>query len=56
MSEQRNSSTLTQDSQIMPRVINPLPMPAGAAVPARAPQSQPIPQTKPARPTAAQSK
>jgi hypothetical protein len=56
MSEQRNNNSAVKDSQIMPRVINPLPMPAGAAVPARAPQSQPIPQTKPAWPTAAQSK
>jgi hypothetical protein len=30
-----------QKSLIMPRVDNPLPMPAGAAVPARTPQSQP---------------
>lgn len=41
-----------QKSLIMPRAVNPLPMPTGAAVPARAPQSQPTP----AQPAAAQSR
>jgi hypothetical protein len=46
-----------EKSFIMPRVVNPLPMPAGAAIP-RAPQSQPasIPQVQPAQPAAAQSR
>lgn len=56
MSEQRKHYSAAKDSQIMPRVINPLPMPTGAAVPVRAPQSQPIPQTRPAQPVAAQSR
>jgi hypothetical protein len=43
------------DSAIMPRVINPLPMPAGAAVPVRAPQSQRVPPVEPAQPVAAQA-
>jgi hypothetical protein len=57
MAEQRNNISLAQDSQIMPRVVNPLPMPAGAAIPARGPQPQParIPQSQPAQPAAAQS-
>ena len=42
-------------SLIMPRVVNPLPMPAGAAVPARAPQKQPLATpAEPAQPAAAQ--
>jgi len=57
MSEHRNHFFLTQDSLIMPRVVNTVPMPAGAAIP-RAPQSQPapIPQAEPAQPAAAQSR
>jgi hypothetical protein len=43
-------------SLIMPRVVNPLPMPPGAAVPARAPQSQRVPAQEPAQPAAAQSR
>jgi hypothetical protein len=52
-----NSGTFGE-SLIMPRVVNPLPMPAGAAVPARAPQAQPIPAlpAQPAQPAAAQSR
>ena len=43
-----------QKSLIMPRAVNPLPMPAGAAVPARAPQSQPAsPPAEPSHPAAA---
>jgi hypothetical protein len=52
MAEQRSGRMFAQDSQIIPRVINPLPMPAGAAVPARAPQ----PQAAPAQSAAAQSR
>jgi len=46
-----------QKSLIMPRAVNPLPMPAGAVVP-RAPQSQTasIPQVEPAKPAEAQSR
>jgi len=44
-----------QKSLIMPRLEINIPMPAGAAVPARAPQSQPAP-SEPARPAAAQSR
>lgn len=44
-----------EKSRIMPRVVNPLPMPAGAAIP-RSPQSHPIPQAEPAQPAAAQSR
>jgi hypothetical protein len=47
-----------EKSLIMPRVVNPLPMPAGAAVP-RTPQTQRpahIPQAEPAQPAAAQSR
>jgi hypothetical protein len=53
------------DSLIMPAIDNPVPMPAGAVVPARAPQSQPAvparapqpqpapPQSEPSQPAAA---
>jgi hypothetical protein len=46
-----------EKSFIMPRVVNPLPMPSGAAVP-RAPQSQsaPISQAEPGQPAAEQSR
>jgi hypothetical protein len=39
-----------EKSLIMPRVVNPLPMPAGAAIPRapQAPQPQLIPQAEPA--------
>jgi hypothetical protein len=59
MAEEHFSNSVNYgESLIMPRVINPLPMPAGAAVPARPPQSQPtpIPQAEPAQPAAAQSR
>ena len=47
----------TFDSLIMPRLEIRIPMPEGAAVPARAPQKQPTPpQTEPAEPVAAQSR
>jgi len=43
---------------VMPRLEINIPMPAGVAVPARAPQSQPssVPQSEPAQPAAAQSR
>jgi hypothetical protein len=43
-------------SLVMPRLVINIPMPAGAAVPARAPQSQPVPQAEPVQPAAAQSR
>jgi hypothetical protein len=56
MAKQGNDGTRghTFDSQIMPRLEIKIPMPPGAAIPARAPQSQPAPpQAEPARPAAA---
>jgi hypothetical protein len=58
MAERKSDRTLAMDSQIMPRLVINIPMPPGAAVPARSPQSQPaqIPQAEPAQPAAAQSR
>lgn len=44
--------------RLMPRLEINIPMPAGAAIPARTPLSQPapIPQAEPAQPAAAQSR
>jgi len=58
MAERRSDRALAMDSQIMPRLEISIPMPPGAAVPARSPQSQPapIPQNGPARPAAAHSR
>lgn len=57
MAERKSDRTLAMDTQVMPRLVINIPMPAGAAVP-RAPQSQPapIPQSQPAHPAAAQSR
>jgi len=55
MAERKSDRALAMDSQVMPRLVINIPMPAGAAVPARAPQSQP-PQAPPAQPAAAQSR
>jgi len=46
----------TSKSHVMPRLEINIPMPAGAAVPARSPQPQQIPQPQPAKPAAAQSR
>ncbi len=40
----------------MPRFEINIPMPAGAAIPARSPQSQTVPPQDPAQPSAAQSR
>jgi hypothetical protein len=57
MAERKSDRKLTTESQVMPRLVINIPMPAGAAVP-RAPQSQPapIPHAEPAQPAAAQSR
>jgi hypothetical protein len=50
-----NPSGLAFDSQIMPRLDIHVPMPPGAATPARAPQPQPVSPSRPSQPAAAQS-
>ncbi len=45
----------TFDSQIMPRLEINIPMPPGAAIPARSPQPAPVEPSQPAKPAAAQS-
>jgi len=50
------NTCLTRDSAIMPRVVNPLPMPTGAAVPARSSYTPQIPPAEPAQPAASQTR
>jgi len=43
MAEPLDLRILFHGSRIMPPLVNPFPMPAGVALPARSPQSQPRP-------------
>jgi hypothetical protein len=54
--ERTSGRVLAQDSAMITRLQINIPMPAGAAVPARSPQPQQIPQPQPAKPAAAQSR
>ncbi len=57
MAEQRKADSSVRaranDSQIMPRLKIDIPMPPGAAVPAKAPQPQPVSPAQPSQPAAA---
>jgi len=56
MAERLSVNMGVRDSLVMPRLEIHIPMPPGAAVPARTPQTPPPAQADPGQPAAAQSR